>query len=249
MPAPMRYVALIAACTANDVDQNILLEELNGVKLICHTYQSVLETGLFQDVFVVTTDDDIAQAVRNSGGKVAKNKATHSTATDSIAEVAMDTEADVFINIPGNLPFTSKSSLQKLLNVFEGPYGNNIQVASIVQKFKDPADATDDKHVKVAIDLRQNAMFFSRSVIPYLRNKAFPINYYRHVPVYAYRKIELLNFALLPKSPLETAEQIECLRFLENGIPMRMIISQYPDITIRTKADITTASEYKAVSG
>lgn len=240
----MRYVALIATQTDTDVDSGILLEELNGIKLICHTYQSVLATALFQDVFVVTTNNDIAQAIYNIGGKVIANKTNHATATDSIAEVAMDTDADIFVNIPGNLPFTSKAALQKLLGTFDDPHGKSIRVASIVQKFKNPQDANDPQYVKAAIDLRQNAMFFSRSVIPYLRNTSFPINYYRHVPVYAYRKIELLNFALLPKSPLETAEQIECLRFLENGVSIRMIITQYPDITIRTVADIGAAADY-----
>ena len=246
----MRYIALIATQIDPEVDPGILLKELNGIKLICHTYQSILETELFQDVLVVTSNDDITKAIHDIGGKVTANKTNHTTATDSIAEVAMDTDADIFVNIPGNLPFTSKASLQKLLGAFDGPHGNNIRVASIVQKFKNPKDANNPQYVKAAIDLRQNAMFFSRSVIPYLRNTSFPINYYRHVPVYAYRKIELLNFALLPKSPLETAEQIECLRFLENGVSIRMIITQYPDITICTAADISAAADYKAtVSG
>ncbi|RYE14960.1 MAG: 3-deoxy-manno-octulosonate cytidylyltransferase [Sphingobacteriales bacterium] len=242
----MRNVALIAAHTSADVGPNILLQELDGVKLICHTYHSVQETGLFQDVFVVSANDEVIQAVKDCGGKAIKNKASHHTATDSIAEIAMDIDADVFVNIPGNLPFTSKNSLHKLISTFDSPYGNNIQVASIVQKFKTAGDAADVKHVKVAIDLRQNALFFSHSVIPYLKNPSFMINYYRHVPVYAYRKIELLNFALLPKSPLESAEQIECLRFIENGVPIRMIISQYPDITIRSTEDFALAADYKA---
>lgn len=241
----MRYIALIATQMQPGIDTGVLLEELDGIQLIYHTYQSVKETGLFQDVFVVTNNDDIATAVTKSGGKIIKYKSTHTTATDSIAEVAMDIDADIFVNIPGNLPFTSKTSLQKLVAAFDGSYGNNIPVASVVQKFSNSQDAADVNHVKVAIDLRQNAMFFSRSVIPYLYNKSFPINYYRHVPVYAYRKIELLNFALLPKSPLESAEQIECLRFLENGVAIHMIITQYPDITIRTKEDIRAATDYK----
>ncbi len=246
----MRYIALIAAQMAADVDAQVLLQELDSVKLICYTYRSVKETGLFDEVFVVTTNTDIVEAIEQFGGKVMMNKTAHATATDSIAEMAMDIDADIFVNIPGNLPFTNKASLQKLLSAFDGPYGNSIQVTSIVQKFKKDEDVADARHIKVAIDLRQNALFFSHSVIPYLKHSSFLINYYRHVPVYAYRKIELLNFALLPKSPLETAEQIECLRFLENGVSIRMIISQYPDIIIRSRADFDIANDFKAsVSG
>ena len=153
-------------------------------------------------------------------------------------------DADVFVNIQGDEPFVQKTPLQKLLQVFEGEHAKPVQVASLVQRLKDPELIADPNFVKVVLDMRMNAMYFSRSSIPYWRNKNFPINYYEHIGVYAFRKKALMDFVEWPMTPLETAEKIECLRFLENGVPIRMVLTQYMGVEIDMPEDIARAEAY-----
>lgn len=221
-----------------------LLMPIKGKTVISRTYESAVNTGLFEDVIVVTDSDRIIEEIEKNGGKAYKSKHEYESGTDRIAEVAAEMDADVFVNIQGDEPFVQKTPLQKLLQVFEGEHAKPVQVASLVQRLKDPELIADPNFVKVVLDMRMNAMYFSRSPIPYWRNKNFPINYYEHIGVYAFRKKALLDFVEWPMTPLETAEKIECLRFLENGVPIRMVLTQYMGVEIDMPEDIARAEAY-----
>jgi CMP-2-keto-3-deoxyoctulosonic acid synthetase len=148
------------------------------------------------------------------------------------------------VNVQGDEPFVKREPLQKLLRVFEGEEGKKVQVASLMQVLKDPELIKDPNYVKVAIDKNSNSLFFSRSVIPYPRSTEIPVTYYEHIGVYAFRKQALLNFTSWPMTPLEAAEKIECLRYLENGIPLKMIVVEYMGVEIDTPEDLVKAAKY-----
>lgn len=245
----MNAVALIPARIGATRFPEKLLATIKGKTVISRTYQSAADTGLFKDVIVVTDSDRIIEEIERTGGKAVKSTKEYESGTDRIAEIALNMDADVFLNVQGDEPFVQKVPLQKLLNVFDGQYGKDVQVASIVQRLKEPELIADPNYVKVALDLRQNAMFFSRSPIPYHRDKSFPISYYEHIGVYAFRKAALLQFTMWPQSPLETAEKIECLRFLENGIQMRMVITNYMGVEIDMPEDIIKAEAFMEKMG
>ena len=111
-----------------------------------------------------------------------------------------------------------------------------------MQELKEQEYINDPNYVKVAVDKKMNALFFSRSVIPYPRNKNLSIVYYEHIGIYAFRKTALLNFTKWPVSPLEDAEKIECLRYLENGVPIRMVVTDYMGVEIDTPEDLEKAA-------
>jgi 3-deoxy-manno-octulosonate cytidylyltransferase (CMP-KDO synthetase) len=151
--------------------------------------------------------------------------------------------------VQGDEPFVQKEPLAQLLALFNEPNGHKVEVASLVQQLTDFAFIQDPNYVKVALDLNNNALFFSRSIIPYPRNKDIAIPFYEHIGVYAFRKQALLNFTNWPMTPLEAAEKVECLRFLEHGMPIKMAITQYMGVEIDTPEDIIRAETLMEKNG
>ncbi|HEU0110946.1 MAG TPA: 3-deoxy-manno-octulosonate cytidylyltransferase, partial [Flavisolibacter sp.] len=184
--------------------------------------------------------DIIFNEITGNGGIAVMSRADHESGSDRIAEAARDIEADIIVNVQGDTPFVKKEPLQKLLQQFHDP---SVQVGSLMQQLEDETLIADPNYVKVCIDKNQNALFFSRSVIPYPRNKTKPVTYYEHIGVYAFRKQALINFTGWPVSPLEDAEKIECLRYLENGVPIRMVITGFMGVEIDTPEDLKRAEE------
>ena len=217
-----------------------LMQQLGDKTVIRHTYDNTVATGLFTEVIVVTDSDIIYNEITSNGGSAIKSKRTHESGSDRIAEAAADLDVDIILNVQGDEPFVKKQPLEKLLMVFEDP---TVQVASLMQVMKDAKHIGDENYVKVAVDLNNNSLFFSRSVIPYARNKGVPINYYEHIGVYAFRKKALLDFTSWPMTPLEQAEKIECLRYLEHGIPLKMVLADYMGVEIDTPEDLVRAAK------
>jgi 3-deoxy-manno-octulosonate cytidylyltransferase (CMP-KDO synthetase) len=219
-----------------------LMQALGDKTVIRHTYDNTVATGLFDEVVVVTDSGIIFNEITSNGGKAVMSKKTHESGSDRIAEAAADMEVDIIVNVQGDEPFVKKSPLEKLLDVFKGEDGEKIQVASLMQVLKDDRSIADPNYVKVAVDKNMNSLFFSRSVIPYSRNTEAAITYYEHIGVYAFWKQALLNFTNWPMTPLESAEKIECLRYLENGIPLKMVVTDYMGVEIDTPEDLEKAA-------
>ena len=217
-----------------------LMQQLGNKTVIRHTYDSTVATGLFNEVIVVTDSDIIFEEITANGGKAIKSKRPHESGSDRIAEVAADLDVDIILNVQGDEPFVKKQPLEKLLRVFDDP---SVQVASLMQVMKEERFVTDENYVKVAVDLSNNALFFSRSAIPFARNKQISIDYYEHIGVYAFRKKALLDFTSWSITPLESAEKIECLRYLEHGIPLKMVLTDYMGIEIDTPDDLERAAK------
>lgn len=220
-----------------------LMQMLGGKTVIRHTYDNTVATGLFDEVLVATDSDIIYNEIINHGGKAVMSMKTHESGSDRIAEAVADKNVDIVVNVQGDEPFVQKEPLYKLLQVFDGVKGKDVQVASLMQQMKEEQFIRDSNYVKVAVDKNMNALFFSRSVIPFPRNTAISIPYYEHIGVYAFRKNALMNFTGWEMTPLEAAEKIECLRYLENGVPIKMIVTEYMGVEIDTPEDLIRAEK------
>lgn len=240
----MKKAALIPARYAATRFPAKLMQMLGSKTVIRHTYDNTVATGLFDEVIVATDSPVIYDEITSNGGKAVMSKKPHESGSDRIAEAVADMDVDIIVNVQGDEPFVKREPLQKLLEVFEGTHGEKVQVASLMQVLKDEKFIADPNYVKVAVDKNCNSLFFSRSVIPYPRNRELPIVYYEHIGVYAFRKQALLDFTNWPMTPLEAAEKIECLRYLENGIPLKMVIVDYMGIEIDTPEDLERAAKY-----
>lgn len=236
----MKIVAMIPARYAATRFPAKLMQQLGNKSVIRHTYDNTMATGLFNDVVVVTDSDIIFKEITSHGGKAVMSKKNHESGSDRIAEAAADMDVDIIVNVQGDEPFVQKDPLEKLLAVFAD---EKVQVASLMQELKDAASIEDPNYVKVAVDRNMNSLFFSRSVIPYPRDKNIAIPYYEHIGVYAFRKQALIHFTNWPMTPLEAAEKIECLRYLEYGVPLKMVLTQYMGVEIDTPEDLIKAAK------
>lgn len=245
----MKVAGLIPARIDSSRFPRKMLAEIKGKTLISRTYNAAVNTGLFDEVIVITDSDDIQEEVERIGGKVLRSKQPHDSGTDRISEFADDIHADIMVNIQGDEPFISKEPLERLLQLFEGPGSEATQVASLVKKISDPEDINDPNKVKVVLDLRMHAMYFSRSPIPYLRDDSVKISYFQHIGIYAFRKQALFNFTTWPASPLERAEKLECNRFIENGMPIKMAMTRYDGLAIDVPEDVAKAEAFMEQAG
>lgn len=223
-----------------------LMQQLGNKTVIRHTYDATLATGLFDEVLVVTDSDIIFSEIKNNGGRVAMSRADHQSGTDRIAEAAIGMEADIIVNVQGDTPFVKRDPLERLLDQFND---QSVQVASMMQVLTKPSEIADPNFVKVAVDKKMNSLFFSRSVIPFARDTNTTPVYYEHIGVYAFRKKALLDFTNWPVSSLEAIEKIECLRYLENGVSLRMIVVDYMGVEIDTPDDLEKAMKLMNKNG
>lgn len=223
------------------------LAMLGGKPMIQWVYERAEE--VVNDVCVATDDERIFSAVTAFGGKAVMTMNTHKSGTDRICEAyeKLGSDADVVINLQGDEPFVLPEQIQLLTDCFDNP---NTQIATLVRPFGSEEDIFDSNIVKVVFEqLTHRAIYFSRSPIPYLRGVeqalwAKSITYYAHIGMYAYRADTLKQITQLPQSPLEKAESLEQLRWLEAGIPIYVGKTDRPTIGIDTPQDLDAARKY-----
>ena len=237
----MKTIAMIPARFAATRFPGKLMETLGNKSVIRHTYDNTIGTKLFDEVIVVTDSQIIFDEITQNGGYVLMSKKQHESGTDRIAEIAANIEVDIILNVQGDEPFVTREPLQKLLKVFEDDHLHKVQVASIMKVIEDPRIAEDTNYVKVVVDNFMNSLYFSRAPIPYNRDKNVHVSCYEHVGVYAFRKQALMNFTSWNTTPLEAIEKIECLRYLENGVSLKMVLSEYKAGKIDTPDDLARA--------
>lgn len=240
----MKVVALIPARYKASRFPGKLMEDLAGKTVIRHTYERTRDTGLFDQVMVATDSDVIYQEIVRHGGEARMTKSHYESGSDRIAEVAADMEVDIILNVQGDTPFINKEVLSRLIAAFDDP---EVQVASLMQPFEEEQQMNNPNCVKVVVDQKSNSLLFSRSRIPYPRNTEVDIVCYEHKGVYAFRKDALIEFTKWAMTPLELAEKIECLRYLEHGIPLRMVKVAKMGVEIDTPDDLERAR--KLMSG
>ncbi|HVY75500.1 MAG TPA: 3-deoxy-manno-octulosonate cytidylyltransferase [Puia sp.] len=238
----MKSIAMIPARYASTRFHAKLMQVLGDKTVIRHTYDNTVATGLFDQVLVVTDSEIIFEEITKHGGRAKMSRRKHESGSDRIAEAVEDIEIDLVVNVQGDEPFVQKEPLESLLAIFKADHEKKIQVGSLMQVIRDKKNIADPNYVKVAVDLNMNSLFFSRSIIPYPRDPSTGIAYYEHIGVYAFRKPALMQFTRWPVSPLEAAEKIECLRYLEHGIPLRMVLTEYMGVEIDTAEDLEKAN-------
>ena len=239
----MKLIAMIPARYGATRFPAKLMQDLCGKPVIVHTYQRVADTNLFDQVYVVTDDDRIENAIREVGGKVIRSQKEHNSGSDRLAEASKDLEVDIIVNVQGDEPFTDKENLQKVIDIFANDPQQNIAVASLMERITYPDDIANPNNVKVVVNKFNEALYFSRSVIPFPRDTNTKVPYYKHIGIYAYRKDALQQFTQLPPSLLEETEKLEQLRYLENGFKIRLAVTDIPTIGIDTPEDLEKARQ------
>lgn len=218
-----------------------LMQDLQGKPVILRTYEAAVNTGLFDEVYVVTDSDIISKVVSGVGGKVIMSKQKHESGSDRIAEAVEDMDVDIVINVQGDEPFIDSESLEKIIEVFNKDEKKEIDLASLMTPITDWEEISNPNTVKVIVDNQNCALYFSRSPIPYPRDKEVEATYYKHKGIYAFRKRALMDFKKLPMLPLEAKEKIEAIRFLEYGKKIKMVETHVSGIEIDTPEDLERA--------
>ena len=218
-----------------------MMKDLAGKPVILRTYESTVNTGLFDQVYVVTDSTEIYDVIKEAGGEAIMSHKEHVCGSDRIAEAVYDLNIDIVVNVQGDEPFTTKEDLEPVLDVFYGEDAANIDLASVMMPMVDLADINNPNNVKVIVDARDYALYFSRSPLPFIRDREVAITTYKHKGIYAFRKQAILDFAALDMRPLEAAEKIECIRFLEYGKKIKMVQSDRLSVGIDTPEDLEKA--------
>jgi len=240
----MKTIAVIPARYAATRFPAKLMGMLGDKTVIRTTYENTVKTQLFDDVFVVTDSDIIHNEITRHGGKAIMSKKEHETGSDRIAEAIEHLDCDIIINVQGDEPFVQKEPLVELLHVFENDFENKIDLGTLMQEITNEEQINDPNYVKVVCDNQNFALYFSRSPIPYPRETQFRACYFEHIGIYAFRKHSLLHFSKLPMLQNEKAEKIECIRYLEYGMKIKLIETKYMGIEIDTAEDLEKANAY-----
>lgn len=218
-----------------------LMQDLAGKPVILRTYEAAVKTKLFDEVFVVTDSTIIYDVIVEASGQAMMSQKDHDCGSDRIAEAVMQMEVDIIVNVQGDEPFTDRESLEGVIEVFKNDVHNEIDLASLMVKITDEEEINNPNTVKVIVDNRNFALYFSRSPIPYPRAKDERTIYFKHKGIYAFRKSALMDFQRLPMLPLEATEKIEAIRYLEYGKKIKMVETTVQGIEIDTPEDLKKA--------
>jgi 3-deoxy-manno-octulosonate cytidylyltransferase (CMP-KDO synthetase) len=239
----MKVTAVIPARYASTRFPAKLMQDLCGKTVITRTYEAAVASQLFDDVFVVTDSELIFNEIQSQGGKAIRSIKEHESGSDRIAEAVANMDVDVVVNVQGDEPFIDTDSLTQLIAVFKNDSEQKVDLASLMREIKDGEAINNPNNVKVVVDQSQFALYFSRSVIPFARERNSGVRYFQHIGIYAFRKQALMDFYKLPMKSLEASEKLEQLRYLEYGKRIKMVETSHVGIGIDTEADLIRARE------
>ena len=239
----MKVISMIPARYSASRFPGKLMQDLGGKSVILRTYQATKNTGLFDEVYVVTDSEIIFNEIESNGGLAIMSKKEHDSGSDRIAEAVEKIDCDIVINVQGDEPFTERESLNKLIDVFKADDTNEIDLASLMVEISDQEEINNPNTVKVIVDQNNFALYFSRSPIPYPRDSEAGARYFKHKGVYAFRKDAILEFTNLPINFLEASEKIECIRYLEYGKRIKMVETTVSGVEIDTPEDLEKAKK------
>jgi len=213
------------------------LAEINGKAMVIRVMEAVQKSKLIDSVYVATDDLRIKNAVEAAGGKAVMTSAEHKTGTDRIAEAAQKIDAELIVNVQGDEPLIKAETVAEALS----PFADNPDLKmSTLKRRLSPEKADNPNIVKVAADKDDNALYFSRSAIPFYRDKNDNKDelYYQHIGLYVYKKDFLIEYSNMESTPLEKAESLEQLRVLENGYKIKVVETDAVLIGVDRKEDI-----------
>lgn len=233
-----RTVGIIPARYASSRFPGKALADLAGKPMVQHVVERAMRASLLDEVLVATDDSRIAEAVQRFGGTARMTSPTHPSGTDRIAEVVRDLACDLVVNIQGDEPLIDPAVIDQAVKPLADD--SSIDMGTLARPMG-LDEAADPGKVKVVVDRRGFALYFSRSRIPYIRDDRPPPTarpYLLHMGLYVYRRETLLRLAALPPTPLEERERLEQLRALEHGIRIRVVVAEHESFGVDTPADL-----------
>jgi len=234
---PPRILGIIPARFASSRFPGKALASLAGKPMVQHVYERASYSRYIRRVLVATDDERIAAAVRNFGGEVRMTSPEHASGTDRLAEVASAEQAELYVNIQGDEPLIDPEAVDAAILAVYGD--ESVAMGTLMKRIADPADVTNPNVVKVVTALTGDALYFTRSPIPYFRESSGdPGAYFKHIGLYVYRRDFLLHYPDLSVGPLEHAERLEQLRALENGYRIRVVETEYESLGVDTPDDL-----------
>ena len=237
----MKIIAMIPARYEASRFPGKLMKDLGGKSVIIRTYENAVATDLFSEVYVVTDSEIIYKEVINHGGKAIMSITEHECGSDRIAEAVENIDCDIVVNVQGDEPNVHKQALTDLLAVYTTDVNKEIDLASIMHQITDLEEINNPNAVKVIVDKCNRALYFSRSPIPFAREKN-TAKYFKHQGIYAFRKQALLDFTQMPMQYLEDTEKLEQLRYLEFNKTIKMVETTHVSIGIDTPEDLVKAN-------
>jgi 3-deoxy-manno-octulosonate cytidylyltransferase (CMP-KDO synthetase) len=243
----MNFMCVIPARYSSKRFPGKPIASINGSPMIEWVYNRALAAKIFDDIIVATDDQRIYDVVKSFNAKVVMTSSDFVCGTDRVAEVAQTNHADVYINLQVDEPLISPHLLKDLCQPFKE---NQVLATTAIKRISSPHELNNPNFVKVVIDNKNDAIYFSRSIVPFYRdednnNSWYQLYiYYKHIGIYAYRRDFLLLISKLPQGSLEQAEKLEQLRILENGYKIRTIITEYDSMGVDTREDLYAVEEY-----
>ena len=247
----MKITAVIPARYASTRFPGKALAEIDGRPMIQHVYERAVKSTLISKVVVATDDSRIADAVNAIGGEAIMTSTSHETGTDRLAEVAAGLDSDIIVNVQGDEPLIDPAMIDLAIQPFLEDA--SLQMGTVKTRIKCLHDFLSPNVVKVVTDNSGNALYFSRSPLPFFRDKWKDLKddsfccgkllCYKHVGMYVYRRDFFLKFAAMPATFLEISEKLEQLRAIENGIRIRVVETEFESIGVDTPDDLLKAQE------
>jgi 3-deoxy-manno-octulosonate cytidylyltransferase (CMP-KDO synthetase) len=232
-------IAIIPARLGSTRLSRKVLREIAGKPMVGHVYESARKCQLLREVIIATDSDEVMQLAQARGWNAQMTSVHHRSGTDRMYEVAQRVPADVYVNIQGDLPMVKPEHIDALLRPMRRA---EVTVSTVKTRCK-PEEIGNPNAVKVVTDKNGRALYFSRSTVPYDRDKSGSIEYFKHLGLYAYRRAALDKFCSLPESKLEAAERLEQLRLLENGIDIYVEETPFNTVEVDTEEDLKRVEE------
>src|SRR5579862_536819 len=243
----MSVLAVIPARYASTRLPGKPLVSLGGKPMIERVWERVGRAASISSVVVATDDERIRKVVEGFGGKVAMTRSDHRSGTERVAEVAAaHGDAEMFVNVQGDEPLIEPAAIDAAVDAIVSDEAVN--VATLAVPIASPADIMDPNIVKTVLDFDGNALYFSRAPIPWVRDRGGPVHarHLKHLGLYAFRREALLEFATFPQGDLERIEQLEQLRWLENGYPIRVAETEHDSVSVDVPEDVRRVEQFLA---
>ena len=235
----MNTVAVIPARYASTRLPGKPLISIGGKTMIERVWERARQAKLVSKVIVATDDERIASAVRSFGGEVALTRADHRSGTERVAEVAAGhAEAEILVNVQGDMPLIDPAAIDAAIEALRED--ESVNMATLAVPISNAAEIMDPNVVKTVVDFDGNALYFSRAPIPWVRDRGGPVHakHLKHLGLYVFRREALLEFATFPQGDLERIEQLEQLRWLENGNRIRVAEIEQGSVEVDTPEDV-----------
>jgi 3-deoxy-manno-octulosonate cytidylyltransferase (CMP-KDO synthetase) len=239
MSLPFSAIAVIPARLGSTRLSRKVLRDIAGKPMVQRVYEAAKKCLLLQDVIIATDADEVMRLAETNGWKAQMTSSAHRSGTDRVNEVAQHVPAEIYVNIQGDLPLLRPEQVEALLKPMQR---TEVMVSTVKTPCK-PEEIENPNAVKVVTDKNGRALYFSRSTIPYDRDRSGNIQYFKHLGLYAYRKAALQRFCSLPESKLEASERLEQLRLLENGIDIYVEETPFGSVEVDTEEDLRRVEE------